>query len=183
MLNGEPTVVAVACAAEHDFSKRTVPAICLLEGIGVEGDAHAGAHVKHRSRLAKNAAAPNLRQVHLIQSELFDELRGFGFDVVPAQIGENITTRGIDLPALPLGTVLRIGPDARVQLTGLRTPCGQIDDFQPGLLKAVIARDAEGRPVLKSGVMGVVVAGGAVRPGDTITVELPTEPFQSLGPV
>jgi MOSC domain-containing protein YiiM len=79
--------------------------------------------------------------------------------------------------------VLRIGPDARVQLTGLRTPCGQIDDFQPGLLKAVIARDAEGRPVLKSGVMGVVVAGGAVRPGDTITVELPTEPFQSLGPV
>lgn len=166
-------VTAVARSAGHTFSKAPQPAIRLVAGLGVEGDAHQGATVKHRSRVARDPAQPNLRQVHLIHAELHDELRAAGFTVGPGELGENVTTRGVDLLALPAGTRLRLGADALVELTGLRNPCAQLDRFQQGLTAAVLDRDAEGRPVRKAGVMAVVVAGGEVRPGDAVGVELP----------
>jgi MOSC domain-containing protein YiiM len=157
--------------------------IRLVAGVGVEGDAHLGETVKHRSRVRKDPLAPNLRQVHLLHEELFAELRQRGFDVSPGAIGENVTTRGIDLLALPTGTRLRLGVDAVVELTGLRNPCSQLDDFQPGLMGAVLARDVAGRLVRKSGVMAIVLAGGDVRPGDTIAAELPNGEPRPLEPV
>ena len=173
-------VTAVSRAPEHRFSKRSEDGIRLLAGLGVEGDAHLGRTVKHRSRVARDPSQPNLRQVHLIHEELHDELRARGFEVRPGDMGENVTTREIDLLGLPTGARLRLGDEAIVEITGLRNPCVQLDRFQPGLMAAVLDRDENGGLVRKSGVMGVVLAGGDVRPGDAITVELPPEPHARL---
>ena len=185
VIPGEPTaqVVAVHLSGLHSFSKFAEPAIRLLAGIGVEGDAHAGTTVKHRSRVARDPSAPNLRQVHLLHSELFDELMAADFAVWPGDMGENITTRGIDLLALPTGTRLHIGDGPVVELTGLRNPCSQIDKFQKGLLAATLDRDAQGGLVRKAGVMAVVLQAGDVRSGDPIRVELPTGELKKLEPV
>jgi MOSC domain-containing protein YiiM len=156
--------------------------ITLLAGLGVEGDAHCGVTVKHRSRVARDPTQPNLRQVHLVHSELFEELSSKGYRVLPGQMGENITTRGIELLALPVGTELHVGATAVVRLTGLRNPCTQLDRFKPGLMSAVLERGAHGALVRKAGVMSVVVTGGVVRPGDTIGVKLPAE-YRALEPV
>ncbi|HEU4327704.1 MAG TPA: MOSC domain-containing protein [Roseiflexaceae bacterium] len=179
----EGIVMAVSSSPTHLFSKSNQGQIELLEGLGVAGDAHMGATVKHRSRVARDPSQPNLRQVHLIHAELHDELLAAGFTVAAGQMGENITTRGVDLLGLPVGTRLHLGTTAVVELTGLRNPCAQIDGFQPGLLAAVLDRDAQGQLVRKAGVMGVVLAGGAVLPGDTIRVELPPPPHSPLAPV
>jgi MOSC domain-containing protein YiiM len=176
-------VVAVSRSEGHTFSKQNEGGIRLLEGLGVEGDAHMGATVKHRSRVARDPSQPNLRQVHLIHAELHVALEGAGFHVLPGEMGENITTRGVDLLGLPRGTRLRIGDAALVEVTGLRNPCAQIDRFQQGLLAAVLDRDEHGNLIRKAGVMGVVLLGGEVRPGDAIRVELPPEPHEALAPV
>ena len=175
-------VVAVSRSGSHTFSKQNEDAIRLVAGIGVDGDAHAGATVRHRSRVKRNPAQPNLRQVHLIHSELHDGLNDDGYDVAPGDMGENITTRGIDLLGLPVGAVLRLG-EAAVEVTGLRNPCAQLDRFRPGLMSAVLDHDEAGGLVRKAGIMAVVLAGGVVRPGDTVTVELPAEPHLPLEPV
>ena len=176
-------VAAVSRSATHSLSKGNQEAIHLLAGLGVEGDAHAGTTVKHRSRVARDPHQPNLRQVHLIHAELHEELRRAGFDVVAGQMGENITTEGIDLLGLPTGTRLRLGDAAIVEITGLRNPCAQLDQIQPGLMAAVLDRDEQGNLIRKAGVMAVVVAGGPIRPGDPITVELPPAPHRRLEPV
>lgn len=176
-------VVAVHLSASHTFSKQSRPSIVLVEGLGVEGDAHLGETVKHRSRVKADPTQPNLRQVHLIHAELHDELRGRGFDVKPGDMGENVTTRGLDLLALPAGALLRFGEEAVVRVTGLRNPCAQLDNFRPGLMQAVLDRDAEGNLVRKAGIMGVVVRGGLVRAGDLIVVELPEGERRPLAPV
>lgn len=173
-------VTAVGLSPNHSFSKPLLDTIRLLAGLGVEGDAHLGVTVKHRSRVKIDPTQPNLRQVHLIQGELHDELAAAGFTVAPGDLGENVTTRGIDLLGLPTGAKLRLGPDAVVEITGLRNPCGQIDGFQQGLLKQVLGRDQAGNLVRKAGVMGIVLAGGTVRPGDPIGIELPPEPHRPL---
>jgi MOSC domain-containing protein YiiM len=177
------TVTAVSRSKSHSFSKATEMSIRLMAGLGVDGDAHMGETVKHRSRVRVDPTKPNLRQVHLIHAELHDELKEKGFDVHPGDVGENITTRGIDLLGLPTGTVLRIGATAIVQVTGLRNPCNQLDGFQEGLTAAVLDRDAEGRVVRKAGIMSVVLQSGEVVPGDPISVELPPEPHRALSPV
>ena len=161
---------------EHAFSKETQDEIVLVAGMGVEGDAHCGATVRHRSRVAADPTQPNLRQVHLMHGELFDELAEGGHRVEPGDLGENITTRGLDLLDLPTGTMLRIGEEALVALTGLRNPCRQIEAFQTGLQGAVLDHDDDGKLVRKAGVMGVVVRGGVVRTGDTVEVTLPPGP-------
>jgi MOSC domain-containing protein YiiM len=173
-------VTAVSRAAEHKFSKGNEERIRLLAGLGVEDDAHLGRTVQHRSRVARDPTQPNLRQVHLIHEELHDELRARGFEVRAGDMGENVTTRGIDLLGLPTGARLRLGDDAVVEITGLRNPCVQLDRFQQGLMAAVLDRDEDGGLVRKSGVMGVVLAGGDVRPGDAIGVELPPLPHARL---
>ena len=175
-----PTVVGVASDGTHRFSKEPRRVIRLLAGLGVEGDAHAGVTVQHRSRVRADPTQPNLRQLHLIHAELFDEVARQGFTVAPADLGENVTTRGLDLLALPRGTRLHLGKDAVVEVTGLRNPCAQIDAFQPGLLRAVLDEDGTGTPVFKAGIMGVIVQGGEVRPGDAIGVEWPPEPHEAL---
>lgn len=176
----QATVIAVSCSGQHTFSKQNQPFINLIAGIGVEGDAHAGKTVKHRYLANIDAKRPNLRQVHLIQAELFNEVRVKGFSVEPGQLGENITTRGIDLLALPTGSKLKIGSAAVVELTSLRNPCSQIDNFQKGLLKAVLDKDADNKVVRKAGVMGIVLVGGEVRPDDPVMLELPPEPHREL---
>lgn len=176
-------VTAVSRSATHTFSKATQDSIRLLPGLGVEGDAHMGETVKHRSRVARDPKQPNLRQVHLIHVELLDELRTAGFPVSVGQIGENVTTRGVDLLGLPSGTRLHLGDTAAVEVTGLRNPCYQLDDFQPGLMAATLGRDEQGRLIRKAGIMGIVLTEGIVRPGDPIRVELPPEPRRSLAPV
>jgi MOSC domain-containing protein YiiM len=167
------TVAAVAVSAAHEFSKPVAASITLLAGLGVEGDAHCGATVKHRSRVARDPTQPNLRQVHLIHAELLDELAEAGFAVAPGDLGENVTTRGIDLLGLPRGARLHLGAEAIVEVTGLRNPCWQIDAFRQGLLPAVLGRDDQGEVIRKTGVMAVVIAGGSVAPGDAIRVVLP----------
>lgn len=174
------TVVSVSANRRHTFSKAPQLFIELRAGLGVEGDAHAGQTVQHLSRIARDPHQPNLRQVHLMHEELFAELATKGFSVSPGDLGENITTRGIDLLALPRGARLRIGSSAVVELTGLRNPCVQIDRFQKGLMAAVLDRDADGNLVRKSGVMGIVVSDGAVRPDDPITIDLPEGPHSPL---
>jgi len=176
-------VTAVSLNPGHHFSKPNVLSIRLLEGLGVDGDAHAGTTVKHRSRVRRDPTQPNLRQVHLVHSELFDELRAKGFTVTPGDIGENVTTRGIDLLALPTGTRLRLGEAATLEITGLRNPCVQLDTFQKGLMAATLDKDADGNLIRKAGIMGVVLVGGEVRPGDAITIDLPAGPHQPLQPV
>lgn len=173
-------VTAVSRSATHTFSKPSHDAIRLLAGLGVEGDAHLGETVKHRSRVAADPTQPNLRQVHLIHAELHDELIAAGFDVGPGRMGENITTRGVDLLGLPAGTRLAIGAQAVIEVTGLRNPCTQLDGLSPGLMAAVLGRDAEGRVIRKSGVMAIVVAGGEVRAGDAIDITLPPPPHRAL---
>ncbi len=175
-----PQVVAVAASTTHSFTKQTAPVIRLVEGLGVEGDAHAGQTVQHLSRVRRDPTAPNLRQVHLIHAELFDEVHGSGHRVLAGDLGENVTTCGVDLLGLPVGTVLLLGDTAEVLVTGLRNPCRQIDTFQPGLLGQVVHRDEVGSVVRKTGVMGVVRRGGEVRPGDPVTVVLPDGPHRAL---
>ena len=174
------TIAAVHSSATHTLSKPGQGSIRLLAGLGVEGDAHMGVTVKHRSRVARDPQQPNLRQVHLIHAELHDELHGKGFDVQAGAMGENITTRGVDLLGLPVGTRLCLGAEAVVEITGLRNPCAQLDSLQPGLMTAVLDRDAQGQLVRKAGIMGIVLTGGEVRPGDPIRVELPPTPYRSL---
>jgi MOSC domain-containing protein YiiM len=176
----EARVLAVALRRGHHFSKTPALGIRLLAGLGVEGDAHCGVTVKHRHQVRKDPTKPNLRQVHLIQAELFDELRGKGFAVTPGELGENVTTLGIDLLALPVGTRLTLGDSAMLELTGLRSPCSLIDSFQQGLMAAVLDRDADGGLIRKSGVMAIVLSGGEVRPGDPIGIEWPAEPHRPL---
>lgn len=173
------SVLAVSRSASHSFSKKRALFITLIAGLGVEGDAHAGVTVKHRSRVAVDPSQPNLRQIHLVHAELFDELRPKGFDIGPGDIGENITTEGIDLLGLPAGALITIGA-AVIEVTGLRNPCIQLDRFRPGLTQAVLDRDSAGRLVRKAGVMGIVRSGGMVTPGDAIGVTLPAPPFRAL---
>lgn len=179
-MNSTTSVQAVSLSASHTFSKVEVPQIDLLAGLGVAGDAHAGVTVKHRSRVAQNPDQPNLRQVHLLHAELLEELWAQGFRVGPGDLGENVTTSGVNLLELPRGTLLHLGEAAVVEVTGLRNPCAQIEGFQPGLLAAVLGRDEQGNLIRKAGVMGVVHRGGAVRPGDAIRVELPEGPHERL---
>lgn len=174
------TVVAVARDDGHRFSKPTTAEIRLLAGLGVEGDAHCGATVKHRSRVRVDPNQPNLRQVHLFAAEMLDALACEGFDLAPGRLGENVTTRGIDLLGLPIGTRLAFPSGALVEITGLRNPCQQIEDFRSGLLDRVLERLPGGGLVRKAGIMGVVVAGGTIRPGDAITVTLPAGPHRPL---
>lgn len=176
-------VAVVSRSAAHSLAKGRQASIQLVAGMGVEGDAHAGTAVKHRSRVRSNPSAPNLRQVHLIHAELHEELRSAGLDVSAGEMGENVTTLGIDLLGLPTGARLRLGNAAIVEITGLRDPCAQLDSIRPGLMAAVLGRDEQGNLVRKAGVMGVVVTSGPVRVGDAISVELPTEPHRPLTPV
>lgn len=176
-------VTAVSRSATHTFSKSNLPGIQLLTGLGVNGDAHLGETVKHRSRVARDPNQPNLRQVHLIHAELHDELRALGFVVTAGQMGENVTTRGVDLLGLLTGTRLHLGDTAVVEVTGLRNPCVQLNHFQAGLMKAVLGRDENGNVIRKAGIMSIVLADGEVRPGDPIRVELPAEPWRPLIPV
>lgn len=178
----QPVVASVARRSGHHFSKTVVGSITLVAGLGVEGDGHAGVTVQHLSRVRRDPSQPNLRQVHLISAELLDELQATGYDVGPAQLGENITTRGLDLLALPRGTRLLVG-DGVVEVTGLRNPCVQIDRFRTGMLGMVLTRRPDGTVQRRAGVMGVVVVGGAVRPGDPIGVVLPEPPLVPLEPV
>jgi MOSC domain-containing protein YiiM len=173
-------VIAVCRNPTHEFSKPTLESIKLVAGLGVEGDAHLGVTVKHRSRVAADPTQPNLRQVHLIPEELHDELRAKGFRVGPGIMGDNITTREIDLLALPRRTKLHIGATAVVEITGLRNPCAQLNNYQAGLLAAVVSKDAKGNVSRKAGIMSVVVSGGEVRAGDPIKVVLPPEPHVKL---
>jgi MOSC domain-containing protein YiiM len=177
------TVLAVSRSASHSLSKGGQLAIQLLAGLGVADDAHAGVTVQHRSRVARDPSQPNLRQVHLIHAELHEELRARGFDVTAGQMGENITTQGIDLLGLPTGARLRLGDEAVIEITGLRNPCKQLESIQSGLMAAVLDRDANGALIRKAGVMAIVLVSGMVRPGDDIAVELPPPPYIPLHPV
>jgi MOSC domain-containing protein YiiM len=174
------SVISVSRSETHTFSKFNCECIVLLKGLGVDGDAHQGVTVKHRSRVAADPSQPNLRQVHLIHSELFEELRQKGFDIQAGEIGENITTKGIALLSLPKGTILKIGKTAKVEVTGLRNPCNQLDQLQKGLMKAVLDTDEDGNLIRKSGIMGIVLEGGTVYVGDTIEMELPLPPHEKL---
>ena len=179
----EPQVVAVHRGAEHSFCKDTVESIELIVGQGVLGDAHFGINVQHRSRVAKDPRQPNLRQVHLLHEELFEELEGCGFDILPGQMGENVTTRGIDLLQLSTGARLKLGERAVVRITGLRNPCRQIEKFKSGLLAAVLGRSADRKLIRKAGIMSVVEHGGVVRAGDAISVLHVPSPALELQPV
>lgn len=183
MTEAPPVVVAVSARRGHHFSKTPQLSIRLVEGEGVDGDGHRGTTVKHRSRARYNPTLPNLRQVHLIHSELFDELRAQGYELAAGDIGENVLTRGINLLGLPTGTRLRLGHEAVVEVTGLRNPCIQMDRFREGLMQATLARAEDGSLIRKAGVMSVVVSAGDVRPGDPIAIEFPAEPHQPLKPV
>ena len=174
------TITAVSLSPSHTMQKLKQDSIQLLSGLGVEGDAHMGVTVKHRSRVAQDPTQPNLRQVHLIHSELHQELREKGFAVAAGQMGENITTQGVALLELPRGSKLKLGASAVVEVTGLRNPCAQLDGIQPGLLSAVLDKDTQGNLIRKAGIMGIVLEGGEVKEGDPITVELPPQPWEKL---
>lgn len=176
------SVIAVHSAADHRFSKATVTEVQLIEGHGVAGDAHCGVTVKHRSRVARDPSQPNLRQVHLIAQELLQELSEAGLHVLPGELGENITTVGIDLLSLSAGTHLQAG-DALVEITGLRNPCHQIESFRPGLLWQVLGTAADGSLVRKAGVMGVVLRSGSVKAGDALRILHAPQPPVALKPV
>lgn len=181
-MSNRAQVVSVSVSPVHEFSKDRVESIELIEGLGVRGDAHFGATVQHRSRIERNPSTPNLRQVHLIHSELFDDLAAADFTVTPGEMGENITTRGVDLLGLPVGARLLLG-ECVVTLMGLRNPCLQINGIQDGLMKQVVRTSADGEVERLAGVMGIVSRGGVVRPGDEISVDLPPEPHHPLAPV
>lgn len=178
MISGK--VISVSKSGSHTFSKNRCDKIVLLKGLGVQGDAHMGEKVKHRSRVAKDPNQPNLRQIHLIHSELFDDLSKKGFQVKEGQMGENITTRGIDLLKLPRDTILSIGLHSKIKITGLRNPCIQIDSIHSGLMNAVLDKDEDGNLIRKAGIMGIVLEGGEVEVGDEIVIELPDEPYVKL---
>jgi len=182
-VSSDPRIVSVSRDARHGFSKGPVPLITLVAGQGVEGDAHAGVTVQHRSRVAVDPSQPNLRQVHLLHAELIDELRGKGFRVDPGTLGENITTRGLDLLGLPRGTRLKLGRKAEIEITGLRNPCKQLDKFQHGLTAAVLDRAPDGSLIRRCGIMAIVVKGGDVHEQDPIKVVLPRAPHVALEPV
>lgn len=175
-----PRIRSLSKSDTYTFSKARHTTLRLLEGLGVEGDVHSGKTVKHRSRVAADPTQPNLRQVHLIQSELFDELRGHGFEVEAGELGENVTTLGIDLLGLPTGTLLGLGREARIEVTGLRNPCGQINGLREGLLAEIRTRDEAGEIVRRAGIMAIVLRGGPVAVGDSIAVELPAKPHRPL---
>ncbi len=177
------TVLGVHRSPGYTMAKAAQPAIRLLAGLGVEGDVHAGTTVKHRSRMLRDPTRPNLRQVHLVHAELHDELRAAGFEVVPGQMGENVTTVGIDLLDLPTGTRLHLGETAVVEVTGLRNPCLQLDGIEQGLMAAVLGSGPQGELVRKAGVMAVVLTGGILCAGDNIAVELPAGEHLPLRPV
>lgn len=177
------TILSVSAARGHGFSKKPQMWLRLVTGLGVDGDAHAGTTVKHRSRVARDPYQPNLRQVHLIHAELLDELATKGFKINPGDIGENVLTRGIDLLGLSTGTRLRLGTDALIEVTGLRNPCLQLDRFRPGLMAAVLDHAPDGQLIRKAGVMAIVLAGGEIRPSDPITPEHPPGPHKPLQPV
>jgi len=174
------SIVAVSRDDRHRFSKPVVEEVVLLEGLGIEGDAHCGATTQHRYLLEKDPGRANLCQVHLIGVELYEDLVRDGWSIAPGQLGENLTTRGVDLMALPTGSILHLGPDARVEITGKRSPCSQINGFQPGLVKAVFGVDASGRRASRAGIMGIVLSGGVVRSSEEVRVELPEGPFRPL---
>jgi len=176
-------ITAVSRSPRHSLVKSNEDCIRLVAGMGVEGDAHQGTTVKHRSRVARDPAQPNLRQVHLVHAELHDELREAGFTVAPGQMGENVTTSGVDLLRLAAGTRLHLGVSAVVEVTGLRNPCAELDKIQKGLMAATLGRDEHGNLVRKAGIMGVVLAEGEVRPGDPIRVEPPPPPHRPLAVV
>jgi hypothetical protein len=179
----EAYILALARDAAHRFHKAPADMLQLVQGLGVAGDAHAGATVRHRSRVARDPNQPNLRQVHLIHGELLDELNAHGFAVAPGQLGENVTTRGLDLLSLPTGTRLALGDTAVLEVTGLRNPCRQLDAFRPGLMQAVLARAEDGTLIRKAGVMAVVRRGGTVQVGDAIAITRPAGPQRALAPV
>jgi hypothetical protein len=182
-MNTEPRVVAVSCAGKHVFSKQNQDSIRLIAGFGVEGDAHGGATVQHRSRWKKSEPLPNLRQVHLIAAEQIEALRGKGYRVAAGAMGENVTTSALDLLSLPEGTLLAFG-EAEIRITGLRTPCTQLNKFQDGLMGEMIERSADGKKTaMKAGIMAVVTRDGVVAPGATIRVTLPPAPHKKLRPV
>lgn len=187
MSKSEPSltgrVVSVSASAKHEFSKTPQTVIRLVAGLGVAGDAHAGDTTQHRYLLKKDPERKNLTQVHLIHSELFAELADAGFAIKPGDLGENITTAGVDLLALPVGAKLYLGQRAVVEVTGLREPCSQLNGLQDGLMKALIGKDAAGRKIRKAGIMGIVLAGGEVQHGDVVRVELPEQPWLPMGPV
>ncbi len=176
-------VISVSARNGHGLGKDVRDAITLIAGEGVEGDAHRGVTVKHRSRVAKDPTQPNLRQVHLVHAELFDEIAERGFSVGPGDIGENILTRGIDLLGLPEGAQLRIGPEVVIEITGLRNPCQQLNGHSDGLMNALLDRDGAGNLIRKGGVMGIVLTGGVVKAGDGIDVSTPNRPHAPLQPV
>ena len=176
-------VLAVSRSGTHRLSKAGQDSIRLLAGQGVDGDAHRGETVQHRSRVARDPSQPNLRQVQLVHAELLGELAADGFAVSPGQMGENVTTRGVDLLGLPTGARLRLGAAALVEVTGLRNPCLQLDGLKAGLMARLVGRDESGNLVRKAGIMGIVLRGGEVRPGDAIEVELPAAPHRPLEPV
>ena len=175
-----PHVTALSVSPTHSMSKPNVAALQLLTGLGVEGDAHCGELVKHRSRVAADPTQPNLRQVHLIHSELHDELRSKGFNLAAGEMGENITTRNIALLALPRGTLLHIGSETIIEVSGLRNPCHQLNGLQEGLLNAVVDQDENGTLIRKAGIMGIVKQGGEIKVGDTIRTEFPPLPHVKL---
>ena len=173
-------VTAVSKSDTHTMSKKNVKTIHLIEGLGVNGDAHMGKNVKHRSRVSKNPNQPNLRQIHLIHSELLSELLIKGFNIIPGEMGENITTVNIDLLSLPKDTILNIGKDSQIKITGLRNPCHQLNGIKDGLMKAVLGQDNYGNLIRKAGVMGIVLKSGKVSTGDEIRIEYPKKPFTNL---
>jgi len=173
-------VTAVSISETHTMSKKNVKTIHLIEGLGIDGDAHMGKNVKHRSRVKKNPNQPNLRQIHLIHSELFSELLIKGFNIIPGEMGENITTVNIDLLSLPKDTILNIGKDSQIKITGLRNPCHQLNGIQDELMKAVLDKDIYGNLIRKAGVMGIILKSGKVSAGDEIRIEYPEKPFIHL---
>jgi MOSC domain-containing protein YiiM len=179
----QQTVFSVSRDDRHNFSKPAVDEILLLDGLGIEGDAHCGATTQHRYLMKKDPTLPNLCQVHLMPAELYDDLTAEGWRVDAGSLGENVTTRGLDLMALSTGTLVRLGSDAVVEVTGRRSPCSQINGFEPGLLKAVFAPDEKGRRASRAGIMGIVVSSGTVRAGDEVSAEAPAGPFRPLKPV
>lgn len=182
-MSSVPRIIAVSRSGTHSMSKTAQPMLRLLAGLGVEGDAHLGRTVQHRSRVRRDPSQPNLRQVHLLHAELFEELGRRGFDLEPGQMGENITTVGIDLLGLPAGARLRLGAQAVVEITGLRNPCVQLEGIHTGLMEALLERAEDGRLIRKAGVMGIVVESGEVHAGDAIAVDPPALPYRRLEPV
>ena len=166
-------VLALSLSPTHTFSKSPQQRLKLVAEHGVEGDAHFGVTVKHRSRVAKNPDAPNLRQVHLIHQEMLDRVASSGLDLKPGDIGENILTAGVDLLALSRGARLQMG-SAEVEVTGLRNPCLQLDNFKPGLRRAFLQKRANGEIIRLAGVMAIVAKTGEVSLDDLSKVTSPT---------